>query len=101
MSLFFNNRETYILLQGELTKKFLLEQLVPEGDVVSPSVFIFIVKLLLIKINNTEQIEGITYAKKESESETFADDTSLFIKYLRRCTGLLKYFAIAIWRKHH
>ena len=52
---------------------------------------------MLIKINNTKLIQGINYAKKESRSETFADDTSIFIKrdptYLGRCVEFLKHFA--------
>ena len=76
IKLFFSSREAYILLGGELTKKILLEQGVPQGDVVSPYIFILAVKILLIKINHTKNIRGITYAKKESRSETFADDTS-------------------------
>ena len=55
------------------------------------------VELLLIKINNTKFIEGITYATKESRSETIADDTSIFIKrnpeYLRKCIEFLEQFA--------
>ena len=87
VKLFFSNREAYILLGGELTKKILLEQGVPQGDIVSPYIFILAVEILLIKINHT-------YAKKESRSETFADDTSIFIqrnpKYLRECVNILK-----------
>ena len=88
---------TLILLGGELTKKILLEQGVPQGDVVSPYIFILAVELLLIKINNTKLIQGINYAQKESRSVTFADDTSIFIRrdpnYLRRCIEFLKHFA--------
>ena len=47
---------------------------------VSPYAFILAVELLLIKINSTKLKEGIAYAKKESRSETFADDTSIFVK---------------------
>ena len=43
VSLFFCNREAYILLGGELTKKILLEQGIPQGDVVLPYVFILAV----------------------------------------------------------
>ena len=50
VSLFFSNREAYILLGGELTKRILLEQGVHQGDVVSPYIFILTVELLLIKI---------------------------------------------------
>ena len=97
ISLFFSNREAYILIGGELTKKILLEQGVPQVDVVTPYIFILAVEILLIKINNTKNIKGITYAKKESQSETFADDTSIFIQrnptYLRECVNILKHFA--------
>ena len=51
---------------------------------------------MLIKINKTKLIQGSKYAQKESRSETFADDTSIFIKrdptYLRRCVEFLKHF---------
>merc|ERR1712074_236594 len=42
-------------------------------------------------------IEGIRYAKSESRSETFADDTTIFIKRtdsnLKNCLRYLKLFA--------
>merc|ERR1711873_269773 len=66
IKLFFSNREAYILLGGELTKKIVLEQGVPQGDVVSPYIFILAVEILLIKINHTKLIQGINYAQKES-----------------------------------
>ena len=37
--LFFNKREATILLGGHLSKKILLEQGVPQGDVISPYIF--------------------------------------------------------------
>ena len=49
------------------------------------------------KIKHTKHIEEITYVKKESRSETFADDTSIFVKrnpdYLRKCVEKLKQFS--------
>ena len=64
---------------------------------VSPYIFILAVEILLIKINYTKNLKGITYAKNESRSETFADDTSIFIQrnptYLRECVKILKHFA--------
>ena len=35
ISIFFDSREAYILLGGNLSKKILLEQGVPQGDVIS------------------------------------------------------------------
>ena len=74
-----------------------MEQGVTQGDIVSPYIFILAVELLLIKIYNTKLLQGIDYAQKESQGETFADDTSICIKrdprYLRRCVEFLKHFA--------
>ena len=80
INLFFNNREAYILLGGEITKEILFEQGVPQGAGNSPYIFILAVEILLIRINYTKHMEGITYTKKESKSETFADNTSIFVK---------------------
>ena len=45
------------------------------------------VEILLIKINYTKNLKGIRYAKRESRSETFADDTTVILErseeYLR------------------
>ena len=39
------------------------------------------VEVLLIKINHTAIIEGINFAKTEGRSETFADDTTIYITF--------------------
>ena len=63
----------------------------------SPYVFILMVEFLLIKINYSDQIEGITWAKSEGRSETFADDTTIYIKRsednLRTCVKYIEDFA--------
>ena len=95
--LFFDKREAYILLGGHLTSQIFLEQGVPQGDVVSPYIFIVIVELLLIKINYTSSITGIRFAKDEGRSETFADDTTIFMERseanLRNCISIISHFA--------
>ena len=65
---------------GNLSEKIILSQGVPQGDVISPYIFILMVEILLIKINHTKNLKGITYAQHESRSETFADDTTVFIE---------------------
>jgi len=56
-----------------------LEQGVPQGDVVSPYIFILMVEILLLKINYTKNLTGINFATHEARSETFADDTTIFL----------------------
>ena len=80
IKLFFTNRDAQILMGGQLSEKISLLQGVPQGDVISPYIFILMVEILLIKINHTKNLTGITYAQRESRSETFADDTTIFIQ---------------------
>ena len=90
-------REAYILLGGHLTSKIVLEKGVPQGDMVSPYIFIVIVELLLIKINHTSSITGIRFAKDEGRSETFADNTTIYMERseanLRNCINIISNFA--------
>ena len=94
---FFDKRTAFILSGGHQSKLITLHQGVPQGDILSPYIFLLAVEVLLIKINHTMNIEGIRYAKSESRSETFADDTTIFIKRtesnLRNCLQYLKLFA--------
>ena len=96
ISTFLKNREAQILLGGHLTECINLEQGVPQGDVISPYLFIMMVEILLLKITSTKNITGITYATKESRAETFADDTTLFMERneenLRNVTKYIQHF---------
>ena len=96
ITLFFTNREAQILMGGHMSETIKLEQGVPQGDVISPYIFIMMVEILLLKINYTKNITGITYAHTESRSETFADDTTIFLERneanLRNTTKYIKQF---------
>ena len=96
ISTFLKHREAQILLGGHLTECINLEQGVPQGDVISPYLFIIMVEILLIKITHTKNITGIKYATKESRAETFADDTTLFMERneenLRNATKYIQQF---------
>ena len=63
--LFFSNREGRILMDGHLTEKILLEQGVPQGDIISPYIFIISVEILLIEITQSKNIKGVKIGKKE------------------------------------
>ena len=93
---FLKSREAQILLGGHLTDNIKLEQGVPQGDIISPYIFIIMVEILLIKITCTKNISGITFATKEARAETFADDTTLFMKRtesnLRNATKYIQHF---------
>ena len=84
-------------MAGHLTDRIILQQCVPQGDVVSPYVFIVIVELIIIKINYTKSITGIKFAKHEGRSETFVDDTTIYMSRteanLRNCLKIINDFA--------
>ena len=67
-------------MDGHLTEKILLEQGVPQGDIISPYIFIISVEILLIKITQSKNIKGVKIGKKECRAQTFADDTTFLIE---------------------
>jgi hypothetical protein len=53
---------------------------VPQGDVISPYIFIVAVEVLLLKITFTKNITGIKFGSVAGRNETFADDTTINIE---------------------
>ena len=49
VTLFFKERVAMILMGGTLTEQILLRQGVPQGDIISPFIFIIVVEILLSK----------------------------------------------------
>merc|ERR1712215_537391 len=79
-----------------LSKRILLEQGVPQGDVISPYIFLLSVEILALKIKHTKKLTGITYAKRKPRAEIFADDLTAMVerseKNLRNFTSILTLF---------
>ena len=94
--LFLKKRETYLLLKGHMEEKILLEQGVPQGELLSPYIFNICVEILLLKITKTVQLEGVTFAKGEARCEAYADDTTIVVKRteenLRNLVQIIKDF---------
>ena len=84
---FFDSREAYILLGGHLTKKILLEQGVPQGDVISPYIFIVAVEVLLFKITFTKNVTGISFGSIEGRSEPLPTIQPSTLNGLLRTSG--------------
>ena len=68
-----------ILLGGHLSKKIILEQGVPQGDVISPYIFLLSVEILALKIKYTKNLTGVIFAKKEARAKIFADYLSAMV----------------------
>ena len=66
-------------MDGHLTDKITLEQGVPQGDIISPFIFIIAVEILLIKITKSKNIKGVQKGGKEGKAQTLADDTTILI----------------------
>ena len=66
-------------MEGHLTDKISLEQGVPQGDIISPFIFIIAVELLLIKITKSKNIQGVHIGEQECKAQAFADDTTCLI----------------------
>jgi hypothetical protein len=85
-----------ILMGSHLTKTIFLKQGVPQGDIISPFIFIIIVEILLIKITKSKHIMGLKLGSGEIRAQTFADDTTLTIERgdqsLRSCVRYIEAF---------
>merc|ERR1711973_241596 len=76
MRLFLTERVAHLLMGGHLALKILLEQGFPQGDIISPFIFIIAVEILLIKITRSRHIKGIKLeTEEEIRAQSFADDT--------------------------
>ena len=94
VKLFFNDRVTYLLMNGFMEEKIELQQGVPQGDILSPLVFNIVVEILLLKVGYTVNLEGVffptgesmaessggVFPTGESRVESYADDTTIGIK---------------------
>ena len=80
-----------------MEEKIILEQGVPQGDILSPYIFNICVEILLLKITQTDKLDGVTFAKVESRCEAYADDTTIVIKRteenLRNLVTIIRDFA--------
>ena len=74
-----NDREGRILLNGHLTDIIPLEQGAPQGNIISPFIFIIVVEILLIKITKSKIMKGVKMDEEECKAQTFADDTTCLI----------------------
>ena len=79
VKLFFNDRDTYLLMHGFMEEKIKLEQGVPQGDILSPLIFNIVVEFLLLKIGYSKRIQGVILPGGEARAEAYADDTTIGI----------------------
>ena len=80
VKLFFNDRATYLLMNGFMEDKINLQQGVPQGDILSPLIFNIMVEILLLKVGYTTSLDGVVLPTGESRVESYADDTTIGIK---------------------
>ena len=97
---FFTNRETYLMMNGFMEEKIYLQQEVPQGDILSPLIFLLVVEFLLLNIGYTKTINGVFFPHGEARAEAYADDTTIGIsrdsENLRNLIGIIKTHVIPI-----
>ena len=102
VKLFFNDRDTNLLINGSMKEKIELQQCVPQGDILSPLVFNIVVEILLLKVKYTVNLKGVffptgesrveshddLFPTGESRVESYADDTTIGKKRDEKTWGL-------------
>ena len=98
VQLFFTNRETYLMMNGFMEEKIYLQQGVPQGDILSPLIFLLVVEFLLLKIGYTKTLKGVFFPHGEARAEAYADDTTIGIsrdsENLRNLIGIINNFSL-------
>ena len=73
------NQEYYIINGGK-TKYFKLERDARPGDPISAYLFILVLEMFFIFVENNPKVEGLNIFKHEFLYTVYADDTTFFLK---------------------
>lgn len=77
---FYSNILSSVTNNGFSTPSFNLKRGVRQGDPLSPSLFIIVLELLAISVQNNNQIRGINVDGNELKLVIFADDMTSFVR---------------------
>ena len=89
IEILFKGRESRISNNGYLSDKFKIRRSTPQGDPISPLIFIMGLEILFIIVRADENIKGIKLEGNEIKLTSLADDASYFVKDERSGFNLL------------
>lgn len=95
ISIFYVNSESAVLNNGFCTNYFRLSRGVRQGCPLSPCLIILAAELLVCKIRQDKEIQGINIFGKELKLSQFADDTTLLnsnCNSINNAIAVLEYF---------
>ena len=80
ISMFQNDSQSRVILNGHLSTPFKLKRGCRQGDPISPYIFILCSEMLALAFKNEPNFEGIKVLHKDHRLSQYADDTSIFMK---------------------
>ena len=81
ITVFYNECESCLSINGHITERFKLGRGCRQGDPLSPYMFSLCVEILGILVRNNKNIKGIEIYGNEFKISQFADDTTLLLDW--------------------
>ena len=77
--LFYNNAESSLLINGNMSDRFFVNRGCRQGDPLSPYLFLLCAEVLATMARNNHDMKGIVIDNKEFKISQFADDTTFIL----------------------
>lgn len=72
-------RQSYIINNGHLSERIVLERGIFQGCPISPYLFLLVIEIMALSIRQNDQIKGICCNNNETKISLFADDSVCFL----------------------
>ena len=79
----YSARQSYVINNGFLTERISMKRSIFQGCPISPYLFLLVIEIMALSIRQHDQIKGIPITNQEVKISLFADDSGMFLRWVR------------------